>query len=124
MSVPPSPTDANWFRDAQLAKAAAQDLLLILAGAADERLHDIQVLRVDVQSGGRLFRVYFGPPVGADPASPETLRPRAAKDLLQKAKAYIRGELAEALNLKKAPDVSFVPDLTKWSAAPPEASEG
>lgn len=107
--------DAGWFRDAQLAKAAEQELLLILAGAADARLHDIAICRVETQPGGRHFYVYFGPPTGADPSAPTTLKPQEAKDLLQKAKGYIRLQLAEALNLKKAPDVSFVPELEKWT---------
>ncbi len=100
----------NTVRDQRLAAIIANELPLILNAADDARLQLIRILRVDAKTGGRNFVAFYGP----DLTEPKAISIDQADLLLANAHGFIRSELAAVLNLKRVPQVSFVPDPTQW----------
>jgi ribosome-binding factor A len=96
------------IRDTQLANLVASEVEYILGSAGDARLAELIVTAVEPKSNGRHFVVCVAPDEEPAPfASVEEL-----KELLKKASGYIRSELAEALNLKRTPELTIMPDPT------------
>lgn len=102
-------------RDQQLAKIIGNELSMILSGAADSRLQSVEIVRVEPKPGGRHFLIIYGPPSGTPAETADIGGPDDALDLLTKAHGYIRSELALALNLKFAPELSYAPDPVQWA---------
>lgn len=107
------------IREQQLAKALFNELSLIFSGAEDERLQQLDVVRVEVGSGRQHFRVFFAPAISADPLAAGFVDGEQASAVIAEAIGYIHAELAPALNLRKLPDLSFLPDPAAWADWPP-----
>lgn len=108
------------IREQQLAKAIFQELSLIFSGAEDESLQQLDILRVEVGSGTQHFRVYYAPAISADPETAGFANGGEAGALIAEAGGYIHDELAPALNLKKLPDLTYIPDPLSWAEWPPK----
>jgi ribosome-binding factor A len=94
------------LRDLQLTHVVAEELNFILGGASDPYLSSMRVSEVQAGKGAGHFTVMLVPDESADGLPP-------AKDLkmaLERAAGFVRAELAEALNLKRTPELTFVLD--------------
>lgn len=105
----------NPVRDQQLAKIIGNELPMILSCAGDSRLQDLEIVRVEPKPGGKHFLIIFGPPSDTLAETADIRGPDDAQDLLTKAHGYIRSELALAMNLKSAPELSYAPDPLQWA---------
>lgn len=103
------------LRDEQLSKILGREIALILESLNDARLNALEVTNVETRPGGSHFLILYGPPKNSDQSSSGIKNSNVTQDLLDGAKKHIRSELAEALNLKRAPTISFLPDPIAWS---------
>ena len=103
-------------RDQRLGKAMERELSMILGSASDPRLQDIPITGVEARQQGKHCRVFFGPPHGSPEEHADIEGPDQVRELLEKARGYVRSELASSLNLKMMPDLSFKPDPVRWAA--------
>jgi ribosome-binding factor A len=102
------------IRDQQLARLVGEELDLVLAAASDQRLSSLGVTQVACGAGASHYVVCLAPVDGASPfESVEELRA-----LLEHVSGFLRSQLASALNLKRSPQLSLLPDplyvLAKW----------
>lgn len=95
------------IRDTQLANLIAEELDYVLSSANDPRLGDLIVTSVIPKTGGGHFIVY----VAAQKQMGGFNSATEMKAVLKKAAGFIRYELTEVLNLKRAPELTFIPDL-------------
>lgn len=86
-------------RDLRLAQLIEQELLLILPSAENPILNMLTVSEVIPEKGGKHFLILLQPE--------EAISTDEINKHLQKAKGYLRTELALSLNLKKCPDFTF-----------------
>ena len=101
-------------RDQRLAKIIGNELPMILSCAGDSRLYDLEIVRVEPKPGGKHFLIIYGPPSDTPGETADVRGPDDAQGLLTKAHGYIRSELALALNLKTAPELSYAPEPLLW----------
>ncbi len=95
-------------RDIQLAQVIEQELGLILLSADDQVINNLQISRVVPQDGGKHFTIFLIPvPESEVPIDLENIRHH-----LEKAKSYLKYQLAQTLNLKKCPLFTFEPILS------------
>lgn len=103
------------FRDDQIAKSVQIELIAIIESAHDRSINELEIVRVQPRPGGKHFLVFFGPPRDGDQASAECHDLETVSEHLAKAMGFIRSSLTEALNLKFAPGITFVPDPIQWA---------
>ena len=113
----------NPIRDAQIAHGLQQELNLILGSADDWRLGQLTIVRVEATPGGAHYTAFYGPFGGSDPAQDQSEAIAEAGELLGRAKGYLRSELASSLNLRRMPDLTFVPDVHTWGGVIMKAPE-
>jgi ribosome-binding factor A len=94
------------IRDSQLATMIAEELDYVLSSANDRRLSNLMVTGVQPKPGGGHFIVYVAPSEDSDRAYSVS----EMKAVLKGAAGFLRSELASLLNLKRVPDLTFVPD--------------
>lgn len=94
------------IRDEQLARLVAEELDYVLSSASDPRLAELTVTGVTPKAGGGHFIVYVAPQEGACGFSSIT----EMKSALKRASSFLRYELGGALNLKRTPDLTVIPD--------------
>jgi ribosome-binding factor A len=94
------------IRDNQLANLIADELSYVLGTAGDSRLAELTVTNIEAKPGGKHFVVYVAPDEGSSAFSSI----EEMKEALKKASGFIRSELAQTLNLKRAPELTFMPD--------------
>ena len=94
------------LRDLQLTHVVAEELNFILGGASDPYLSALRVSEVQAGKGAGHFTVLVVPDEGPEGAPPE----KEVKLALERAAGFVRAELAEALNLKRTPELTFVLD--------------
>lgn len=88
-----------------------EELVLILSGElADPRLATVTVSDVEISEDMRHLRIYYSV-MEDDPAAE-----RAAKRALTHASGYLRRKLAEHVNLRLTPELSFHLDRTESRA--------
>ncbi len=92
------------IRDIQLASRIAEELDLILCSAEDARLSQLAVSRVEPGAGGAHFIAYLA--LGG--AMEQQVVPREINGVLDKAASFLRAELCLALDLKRAPQITFM----------------
>jgi ribosome-binding factor A len=92
------------IRDTQLASLIAEELDYLLSSANDPRLAELVVRAVSPKAGGGHFIVYVGPSEGQCLATSS----HELKEVLKRATGFLRSELADLLNLKRTPDLTFV----------------
>lgn len=91
----------------RLTEAIKEELISILAGELrDPRIGLATVTEVVMQPGVKAIKVFVGVE-GTEQEAADTL------DGLRGAVGYIRHQLAEALDLRKAPDISFQLDRSE-----------
>jgi ribosome-binding factor A len=91
-------------RDLRLATLVAEELELVFYAANDQRLAELSITHVESRNGGRCFVVCVTPSdVSATFSSAEEIR-----RVLLRATGFLRSALAEALNLKRTPDLKFI----------------
>ena len=110
------PTDKP-ERDDRIARNLELEIRLILEGAGDSGVRQLEVLGVTPEPGGKVFHVFVGPS-----RAQLVWGPHEAESIerLNKAKGYIRSELAPTLGLKRCPELSFHADPVAWAVAPPK----
>ena len=93
-------------RDEQLANLIAEELEFVLNSARDPRLSELQITAIEPGPGGKHFLILVAPNENANTCfSAEEI-----KLVLKRATPFFRYELAQLLNLKKAPDLTFIID--------------
>ncbi len=87
---------------------------------ADPRFQELVVTRVLPDGGLRRLVAVFGP----TPHRPVELGGvREAQELFEAATGFFRSVLAEALQLRRAPQLRFLPDPERWAAYVVRAAE-
>lgn len=94
------------IRDLQLATIIAEELEFILSSANDFRLRELRVTGVIPKAGGKHFIAYVAP----EECSRDFGSALEMKIALKKATKFIRYELCDSLNLKRAPELTLMPD--------------
>jgi ribosome-binding factor A len=101
------------YRDQQLADLIEQELQDVFEEAEDPVLNCLKILSIGAKPGGKNFTVVVG-------ASGESLgyEQRASHEeiimeALERARHYIRAEIALSLNLKRCPDLKFIPVVSR-----------
>ncbi len=92
-------------RDTQLTNLIAEELEFLLGTARDPRLADLVIKAIDAKPGGKHFVIYVAPAEGLAPFQSAA----EMQAFLKKAAGYLRFELANSLNLKRAPDLTILP---------------
>jgi ribosome-binding factor A len=91
----------------RLIEAIKEELVSIVTGElTDPRIGLVTVSEVTIGAGGKSARVYIG-------VSGDEREQKACITALNDAVGFIRHQLAEALNLRVAPDLHFVLDTSE-----------
>jgi ribosome-binding factor A len=93
------------IRDFQLAQLIAEELGFILDSAHDAELSQLSVAGVEPGGGAGHYVIRIRPSAGGRAWSP-----REIKTVLDRAGGYLKSQLVLSLNLKRAPQVTFMPD--------------
>lgn len=100
------------IRDTQIANLIYEELGYVLSSANDRRLSELTVTRVLPGGGGSHYIVHVRPCEGSTLASAGEI-----KEALKAAAGFLRAELATAINLKRTPELTIMPDPL-WSFLP------
>jgi ribosome-binding factor A len=92
------PAGALHHRDAQLCRQASEALSIALAASADPVLRDVTIASVEPAAGTARLMVTVYP----TERDPDFLVAR-----LERARGYLRGEVAAAIHRKRVPDLAF-----------------
>ena len=99
------------IRDTQLATLIAEELDFVLSSAQDSRLAELTITGVEPKAGAGHFIIYVAPNDDSQSFASAT----EVKAILQRASGFLRYELSSLLNLKRMPELSFMPDpLYPW----------
>lgn len=99
------------YHKERLAEAFKEEIAIILAGElSDPRIGLLTVTEVVLNDGGKALRVF----VSVEGSEEEERRTLAG---LNSAVGFIRHELAEALSLRQAPEISFCIDHSQQYGA-------
>ena len=94
------------LRDIQLTRVVAEELNFILAGANDPLLALLKVSDVQSGKGAAHFIVLLV----VDDTSEGVPRAEDVTRALERSKGFLRAELAQGLNLKRAPELTLMLD--------------
>ncbi len=83
----------------QLCEQVAETIALALADCGDPALHGVWVERVEPDPGAGRLRLIVGAEAGC--STPLTIR------ALERARGYLRRQIAEDIHRKRTPDLSF-----------------
>ncbi len=93
------------IRDFQLAQLIGEELGFILDSAHDAELSQLSVAGVEPGGGAGHYVIRIRPASGGRPWTS-----REIKAVLDRAGGYLKSQLVLSLNLKRAPQVTFMPD--------------
>jgi ribosome-binding factor A len=107
-------SEAPSARHLRVQSTLSQDVSLLFRGElSDPLLQDVELSSCELSPEGRIARIGYTLPHGADPGR--------VKEALSRAEGYLRSLLAQHLNLKRTPHLRFV---RVGTAPPPEPGEG
>lgn len=103
------------IRDEQIAQLILRELNLILDSANDWRLGLLKIVAVIPTAGGAHYTVMFAPAEGWSAEDDPNTWDGEPQELLQRARGYLRSELMESLNLRRMPELTFIPVPPSWN---------
>jgi ribosome-binding factor A len=105
------------YRDQQLSDLIEQELQDIFEEAEDPVLNCLEILSIGAKPGGKNFTVVVGAASESLGYEQRESHEEIIMEAIERARHYIRAEIALGLNLKRCPDLKFIPVVSREGVA-------